>query len=92
MDNGRRGNPGSRFLSNALFRKREAQAFPPKPSEECGAGALARELSPSPPQPGYSQRPRQSETQLNYIEREPLGLPRAQFLSQQAAEFIHRLW
>ncbi len=48
-----RGNPGSRSLSNALLRKREARAFPPKPSEECGAGAHARELSPSPPQPGY---------------------------------------
>src|SRR5437868_54877 len=39
-DNGRRDNPGGRFLSNAPFRKREAQAFPPTPSE----GRVARTL------------------------------------------------
>jgi hypothetical protein len=37
--------PGSRSLSNALFRKREARAFPPSPLGKCGAGALARVLS-----------------------------------------------
>jgi len=31
-----------------------------------GAGALARVLSPSPPQPGYARRPRRSETHFNY--------------------------
>jgi hypothetical protein len=28
------GNPGSRLLSNAFYRKREARAFPPAPSED----------------------------------------------------------
>jgi len=38
----------------------------------CGAGALARVLSPPPLQPGYAQRPQQSKTQ-NYYRREGSG-------------------
>src|SRR5437764_306397 len=49
------------------FQTREAQAFPPTPSEN----RMARAPSPawrlsSPPQPEYSHRLRRSETQLNY--------------------------
>ena len=45
---------------------REARAFPPAPLGECGAGTLARVIPPSPPQPGYAQRPRRSETRIHY--------------------------
>jgi hypothetical protein len=47
--------PGSRLLSNAFFRKREAQTFPSAPSKDVWCGRLARILSSSPLQPGIPQ-------------------------------------
>jgi hypothetical protein len=61
-----RRNPGGCFLSNGPSQDREAPAFPPAPSGKCGAGALARVLFPSPPQPGHALRPQRSETHCHY--------------------------
>ena len=48
-----------------------------------GAGALARVLSPSPPQPGYAPRVQRSETHFDY-KRGRAALPTLRLTSQRA--------
>jgi hypothetical protein len=55
--------PGSRLLSNASFRKREARAFPPAPSEDMWCGRPRLHTVFLAAQAGYSRRPGRSETQ-----------------------------
>lgn len=57
----RRVGPGSRFLSKHGRHGR----FHPYP-RNCVARALLPAISPSPPQPWITRRPRRSETQFNY--------------------------
>src|SRR5579859_3371289 len=58
--------PGSRLLSNAFFRKREAQVFPPTPLKDVCCGRARPHTIFLAAQAGYSRRPRRSETQFNY--------------------------
>ena len=89
-ENTRAGISGRRFLSNGFSRSTGGADVSTSTFGRCvTSSGLARVTSPSPPRPGYAQRPRQSETYVFIIDAHRQS--KAQFFDGYLSNRRHQL-